>query len=259
MAKLYKEKYRIETARLRYWDYSRQAIYFITICTKGRECSFGNVINAEMHYSEIGKIAYSEWFKTLELRPDMNLQLGEFCVMPNHIHGIIIIGDNEFNNNPRRDAKHGVSGQCENENNCKNTMPGVSGKCDNENNCKNAMHGVSGQCENDFADRDAKHGVSTESDFEIKSFNCVKNFGNIAKTDVIKNYKNKFAPQSKNISSIIRGYKSAVTKAARKYDCNFEWQERFYDRIVKSYREYQVVSDYIIENHQNWEKDSLMM
>ncbi len=161
-----------------------------------------------MQYSEIGKIAYYEWFKTFELRPDMNLQLGEFCVMPNHIHGIIIIGDNEFNNNPRRDAMH---------------------------------------------------GVSTESDIEIKPNNCVKNFGNIANKGVIKKYQNKFAPQSKNISSITRGYKSAVTKAARKYDCNFEWQESFYDRIVKSYREYQAVSEYIIENHQNWEKDSLMM
>lgn len=47
--------------------------------------------------TEIGKIAHSEWYKTIELRPDMNLELGEFVVMPNHIHGIIIIGKNQYN------------------------------------------------------------------------------------------------------------------------------------------------------------------
>ena len=41
--------------------------------------------------TKIGEIACSEWYKTLELRPDMNLELGEFVVMPNHIHGIIEI------------------------------------------------------------------------------------------------------------------------------------------------------------------------
>lgn len=258
MEKYYRNKYRIPSTRLRFWDYSKQAIYFITICTKGRECFFGNIINAKMQYSEIGKHAYSEWFKTLELRPDMNLQLGEFCVMPNHIHGIIIIGENEYNINPCRDAMPGVSVKCENENNCRDAMPGVSEQCENGN-CRDAMPGVSVQCENGFDKRDAKHGVSTVSKFEIKPHNCVKNIGIIAKTSDFKKYQNKFAPQTKNISSIIRGYKSAVTKAAKRYDCNFEWQERFYDCIIKSYREYQVISDYIIDNHQNWENDSLMV
>ena len=65
-----------------------------------------------MNPTEIGKIAETEWFKSSELRPDMNLELGEFIVMPNHIHGIICIGENEYNRDERRgrrDAMHGVS------------------------------------------------------------------------------------------------------------------------------------------------------
>ena len=50
-----------------------------------------------MQLSELGKIAETEWIKTIELRPDMNLELGEFVVMPNHLHGIILIGKNEYN------------------------------------------------------------------------------------------------------------------------------------------------------------------
>ena len=45
-----------------------------------------------MQFSELGKIAETEWIKTVELRPDMNLELGEFVIMPNHMHGIILIG-----------------------------------------------------------------------------------------------------------------------------------------------------------------------
>ena len=66
-----------------------------------------------MQFSELGKIAETEWIKTVELRPDMNLELGEFVVMPNHMHGIILIGKNEYNSgndrDNRRDAMHCVS------------------------------------------------------------------------------------------------------------------------------------------------------
>ena len=62
-----------------------------------------------MQQSEIGQVAHDEWFKTPGLRPDMNLELGEFVVMPNHIHGIIIIGKNQYNSDDGRDAMHRIS------------------------------------------------------------------------------------------------------------------------------------------------------
>ena len=71
-----------------------------------------------MYLSEIGKIAETQWLQTTELRPDMKLELGAFVLMPNHLHGIVIIGDNEYNTKRRdamqfdctgRDAMHCVS------------------------------------------------------------------------------------------------------------------------------------------------------
>ncbi len=101
MTKLFNNKYRIPSARLQHWNYANEGMYFITICTKNRKNYFGEIVSAEtrclasLQPTEIGQIAHSEWYKTIELRPDSNLELGEFVVMPNHIHGIIIIGKNE--------------------------------------------------------------------------------------------------------------------------------------------------------------------
>ena len=62
-----------------------------------------------MELSSMGVVARDEWIKTFEMRPDMNLQMGEYVVMPNHFHAIVIIGRNEYNMYRSRDAMHCVS------------------------------------------------------------------------------------------------------------------------------------------------------
>jgi putative transposase len=88
---LYKNKYRVESIRLKNWDYSNNGYYFITICTKEKEHFFGNIIDGKMFLNDIGKIIYDEWYKSEKMRP--NIILDEFIIMPNHIHGIIIINN----------------------------------------------------------------------------------------------------------------------------------------------------------------------
>ncbi len=68
-------------------------------------------------------------------------------------------------------------------------------------------------------------------------------------------YKNQFAPQSKNLASIIRGYKSAVTTYARKNGIIFDWQPRFHDHIIRSMDEYHRISNYILNNPTKWYND----
>jgi putative transposase len=75
--------------RLKGYDYSQEGAYFITLCVRDRGNLFGKIVNGKMVLSEAGKIAYDEWFKTPELRK--NIELDAFIVMPNHLHGIIII------------------------------------------------------------------------------------------------------------------------------------------------------------------------
>ena len=79
----FQNKYRISSARLQNWDYGWYAPYFVTICTQNREHYFGEIVDGIMQLSEIGKIVESEWVKSPDIRPDMNLELGEFVVRPN--------------------------------------------------------------------------------------------------------------------------------------------------------------------------------
>ena len=80
--------------RLKGYDYAQAGLYFITICCEGRIHRFGHIKNGEMILNEYGQIAFNEWVKTPQLRP--NIELGEFIIMPNHFHGIIQIGMGEL-------------------------------------------------------------------------------------------------------------------------------------------------------------------
>ena len=166
--KKFRGKYRIDSARMKNYDYSQNATYFVTILTKNRENYFGEIVNQKMQLSEIGKIVEYEWFRTPEIRPDMNITLDQFVIMPNHIHGIIVIGNNRYN-----------------------LSSVVETPCIVETPCMASLRPAS---ENEP-------------------------------------YQNNFGPQRKNLSSIIRGFKSAVTKKSREKFPYFAWQSRFYDHI----------------------------
>jgi len=79
------------TIRLKDYDYSQAGLYFVTICVQRHECLFGKMINGEMILNEYGKIVQMVWDELPQHYK--NVELGEFVVMPNHIHGIIIITD----------------------------------------------------------------------------------------------------------------------------------------------------------------------
>lgn len=190
------KQYRSETTRLKNWDYGQSGWYFITICTKNREHFFGKIINGKMELSEIGEIVKQEWIKTPNIRSDMNLELDEFIIMPNHFHAIIIIGDNKYNKN--------VETQCIASNS-------------NEQNLS----------------------VSLKSTPSMASLRT----------------NNKFGPQSKNLASIIRGFKSAVTINARKTNPIFAWQPRFHDHIIRNDESLKRIREYTINNPLKWHLD----
>ena len=83
--------HRRRTIRLKGYDYSQPGAYFVTICTRNRECFFGQIINGVMHLNVFGDIATEEWLQSLEIRREIKLDI--YVVMPNHIHGIVIITD----------------------------------------------------------------------------------------------------------------------------------------------------------------------
>ena len=91
---LFRNRYRIESARLRGWDYSSEGSYFVTICTQDRDNLFGRVVKGNMELNQYGIIVNQCWFDLPNHYE--NIRLDAFVVMPNHVHGIIII-DNRIN------------------------------------------------------------------------------------------------------------------------------------------------------------------
>jgi REP element-mobilizing transposase RayT len=79
----------MESTRLRNLNYASNGHYFITICTKNKECYFGEIIDDKMILSKIGKIAHKYWQEIPKHFPFVRLD--KFVIMPNHVHGIIII------------------------------------------------------------------------------------------------------------------------------------------------------------------------
>ncbi len=93
----FQNKYRIQSARLQNWDYGSNGAYFITICTQNREHFFGNIVvnnssnttEKSLQLNEMGLLAEKYWMEIPKQFP--YVELGNFVVMPNHTHGILII------------------------------------------------------------------------------------------------------------------------------------------------------------------------
>ena len=86
--------------RLQNYDYSQNGCYFITICTFQRRnllCTAGNAVPGvppSVNPTEIGKIVLAAWDRMSEINPCVSTD--SFCLMPNHIHGIVVINDREL-------------------------------------------------------------------------------------------------------------------------------------------------------------------
>jgi REP element-mobilizing transposase RayT len=84
-------KHHRRSIRLRGYDYSQAGAYFVTICEVNRACIFGQVVDGKMHPNQFGEIVLKWWNELPNYYPPV--ELDEFVVMPNHMHGIIVITD----------------------------------------------------------------------------------------------------------------------------------------------------------------------
>lgn len=105
MLKKFQNKYRIESNRCQFWDYSAPGSYFITICIIDREEILGSIKNNKIQLSEYGKIVKSEIIKI----PEYNNRIisDEWVIMPNHIHFIITLCDH-YNNTGNISIANGI-------------------------------------------------------------------------------------------------------------------------------------------------------
>jgi REP-associated tyrosine transposase len=80
-----------KSPRLKGYDYAQEGAYFVTVCTQNRVCLFGHVSNGVMIGNNLGQVAQNCWDGLSQHY--RNIELDAFVVMPNHVHGIIVIVD----------------------------------------------------------------------------------------------------------------------------------------------------------------------
>jgi len=169
-------KHHRRSIRLKGYDYTQPGAYFVTICTYQREILFGEIVDGKMLLNPCGDIARDEWFKTAQIRENVQLHPDEFMIMPNHLHGIIRIVEPDVRARRRRAPTH-------------------------------------------------------------------ESFGN---------------PVSGSIPTIVRSYKSSVTKRINLL-LNSPgaplWQRNYYEHIVRNQGELNAIRGYIQNNPLKWEID----
>ena len=167
-----KEHFSPLSLRLPDWDYTAPGWYFITICTKDRQPFFGEIVDGKMKRNKLGEIAHKFWSEIPSHHS--NVSIDEFVIMPDHLHGILILSD---------------------------TCEAVA-----------TLHATSLRSE-------------TTSDV---------------------NYFSEISPKKGSLSTIIRSYKSAVTRDIHKYHSpSFAWQSRYYDHIIRTETDLDNLREYI--------------
>ena len=169
--------------RLRAYDYAQVGAYFVTVCAYDRRCLFGDIVDGAMRLNDVGWVVETCW----EAIPDHfpHAGLDAYIVMPNHIHGIVLIT-----------AAAKTVG-------AKNLSP---------------LPGAS---------RSQKSPPPSS-----------------------------FQTPTRTLGSIVRGFKTGVTKRVRKnMDVHHVWQRNYYDHVIRNEADLQRIRQYIADNPARWAED----
>jgi REP element-mobilizing transposase RayT len=89
------EQHHRRSIRYPTWDYAGPGWYVVTICSHARQPIFGDVVDGLVELNELGAIVERQWWETLTARQYVRLDV--FVIMPNHLHGIVIIDEHDGN------------------------------------------------------------------------------------------------------------------------------------------------------------------
>lgn len=203
---LFKDKFKIDSKRLKGWDYSSEGIYFITIVSKGRKCIFGTIDEERMILNKNGIIVENELLKSINIRK--NWFFHNWIVMPNHIHLLIEIQNTDDNQN----TTHIVE-----------------------------SHIVE------------THGSASTSSIPIKTITTKPEAH--CRAPLQSQSESAFSRKPNSISSFVAILKSITTKQINGTESI--WQNNYHDHIVKNYRTFERIYNYIKNNPRSWDTDSI--
>jgi putative transposase len=224
MAK-FKNKYRSESHRRPNWDYSANALYFLTIVTQHRICNLGKIANNEMILTDFGNIVETEWFKSFDIRKE--LFLDEFIMMPNHLHTIVEINNRDVNDKPENKI-----------------IP------DDDRNDVNTHDRAYQQSSPQSSPQSPPPDINTDD----HPYQSIKRNPPIRLPQSISSF---IAGFKSAVNTKIDDYIDEKKLNIPKYNRNNHFfQPNYHDHIIRNDREYQRIKNYIINNPANWEKDT---
>ena len=225
MEDYFQNRFRIPSARASWHNY-REGLYFITICAHHQKPYFGRIIprpgleENQLVLTEVGRYVEENLQQITSHYPYAEIPV--FVIMPNHLHFIIIIDSADDSNgnddSTCRDVACNVS-----------DIPSdnLNGNVARNHSNDTSNRDVARNHSNDTSNRDVARNVSTGNGCQIHM---------------------KISPQKGSLSTVIRGFKSAITKYARERGITFAWQTRFYDRIIRNQNELNAIATYIENN-----------
>ena len=210
----FQNKYRIKSIRFANFDYASNGAYFITICCKEMKHYFGHVCEGAMVLNEHGEIAEQIWAMISQHFPFISL--GSFQIMPNHMHGILII------DHPAPVASRFIASDTNvNHNDADPFFVNTDVDIISETRSIASIRGADDDAKNNFG---GATGINNPMLHE-------------------------------NIGRVIRWYKGRCTFEIRKNLSEFTWQSSYWDNIIRNSKSYENIQNYIENNPKKWSED----
>ena len=241
--------------RLKNYDYSSDGTYFVTICCQGKKCRFGKVIDEKIVLNENGKIAYEEWLSLPERFN--NLVLDYFQIMPNHIHGILVLEGKNFEVEREYMQRH-IEISKEKHIKTNDTVVGATLAVALDETLAVALDETLAVARN--AQTLERAVVLCErATARVAPTKVTNNENEIAKIDVTKVSLNK--KETATIGEIVGAYKSlVVNKCLKNYEKRNEimgkfWQRNYFEHVIINNESYANIAEYIVKNTERWQND----
>lgn len=247
------------STRLRGYDYASPGAYFVTICTHDRACLFGEVVDGQVRLNRFGRMAYSQWVALF--RRFGHLRRDAFVIMPNHMHGLLVIKPKATATGarkpPARQDRRDGGGEA----------PAASGTI------APASSHVAGRGESAGSGMVApvpsyvvgRGEASARAGANVPVPPQAVGATAGARTDDASPLPAVPAPpmrpdgtQPGSLGAMVQHYKSRVTRQINRYrktPGEVVWQRGYWDRIVRTEREWHAVRRYIEHNPARWAED----
>jgi len=230
---LFQDKFKMDSNRLKNWDYSSSAVYFITMVTQNREYLFGSIEEDKMILNKNGQIVENELLKSIKIRK--NWFFHNWIVMPNHIHLLIEIQNNEVSS-----EMNNVHTQIE-RSHIVETHSSAS---------------TSGTSTTDIAANNLINS-STNNVTNVAKTHCSASLQNNQENNYTNKYGYELSRKPNSISSFVAIFKSVTTKQIN--GSVSIWQTNYHDHIVRNYKRFETIYNYIKTNPSSWATDSMKL